>query len=344
MNLRASIRDAFGLEARAADGGTYTERVQAQIMADAAGSTDARALAVVEAVAGTFERALSLAEPRGRFADALRPHLGQIGRHLAARGEWVALIDVPDDGAGVRLMPAGSWDVRGGFDEGGWTYRLDLFGPSGNVTRLVPGGAVVHVRVNALAETPWHGRSALAAFPTTAKLAGRIEGAMSTEFNIPPGRTLALPGRWTPEQLDAVGGNLAARRLATLGTGGHSEGGGSRLHEYGPAPDDGAVGVRRDVRTEILAAYGLSAVLFEASGDGTAQREAWRRAGVAFQSYAAAIVREGRAKLADDLSLDLSAVATADVQGRSRAFKALTDAGMDAATAAHNAGIQSREG
>ena len=44
----------------------------------------------------------------------------------------------------VGLVPAGSWDVRGGWDPESWWYRLDLFGPSGNVSRLVPSASVVH--------------------------------------------------------------------------------------------------------------------------------------------------------------------------------------------------------
>ena len=60
------------------------------------------------------------------------------------RGESLFLIEI--NNAGLALRPAGSWDVRGGWDPSDWWYRLDLFGPSGNVTRLVPSASVVHLR------------------------------------------------------------------------------------------------------------------------------------------------------------------------------------------------------
>ena len=63
--------------------------------------------------------------------------LAMIGRALVRRGELVAMIDVsPDDGA-VTLAVAGTWDVRGGWRPESWRYRCDLFGPSGNITRLL---------------------------------------------------------------------------------------------------------------------------------------------------------------------------------------------------------------
>ncbi len=323
-------------------GKDYTEQATQQIVAEASGAfPDARALAVLEIVAGTFERALALGMVKGpgMFAEALQPHLGNIARELARRGEWAALIEVPGAGGGVRLVPAASWDVRGNWNEGDWFYRLDLFGPSGNITRLAPSAAVVHVRINTLADRPWHGRSALASFPATASLAARIEGLLATETRVPIGRSLTVNARLSPEQSTEAAVSMAKRRLSVLGAAGATESG-ARLHQYGPDPSENILKLRDTLRAEILAAYGLAETIFAPNGDGTAQREAWRRAGTSFRSYAAAIIREARAKLAPALDIDLSAVATADVQGRSRAFKALTDAGMEAANAAHNAGLE----
>ena len=332
-------------EVREKAGKSYAEQATEQILAEANGTfPDARALAVVEIVAGTFERALSLGMVTGpdMFAMALQPHLGSIGRHLARRGEWAALIDVPPEG-GVRLLPAGSWDVRGGWNEGDWYYRLDLFGPSGNITRLVPSAAVVHVRVNALADRPWHGRSALAAFPGTAKLAARIEGLLTTETRVPIGRALTVNGRVTPEQSAEAATDMARRRLSVVGTASAGSDGGARLHAYGPNPAESVLALRDTLRGEILAAFGLTEALVAPGGDGTAQREAWRRAGTSFQAYAAAVTREARAKLNPAIAIDLADVATSDVQGRARAFKALRDAEMSVADAAHNAGLEVTE-
>ena len=70
--------------------------------------------------------------------------LSLIARNLIRRGESLFLIEV--NNAGLALRPAGSWDVRGGWDPSDWWYRLDLFGPSGNVTRFVPADAVLHFK------------------------------------------------------------------------------------------------------------------------------------------------------------------------------------------------------
>ena len=59
------------------------------------------------------------------------------------------------EGGMVRLAPVGSWDVRGGPDERDWWYRVDVFGPSGNLTHFVPSGAVIHARYATDAARPW---------------------------------------------------------------------------------------------------------------------------------------------------------------------------------------------
>ena len=84
------------------------------------------------------------------------------------------MLDVsPLDGA-VALIPAGTWDVRGGWAPASWRYRLDLFGPSGNITRLLPADAVLHWRWNVDPVRPWHGQPALALASATAGTAVRV--------------------------------------------------------------------------------------------------------------------------------------------------------------------------
>ena len=58
-----------------------------------------------------------------------------IGRSLIRQGEILFAIEVRD--GRVMLLPAASWDVRGGHDPASWTYRLTLGGPS-RLTTLEP--------------------------------------------------------------------------------------------------------------------------------------------------------------------------------------------------------------
>ena len=101
--------------------------------------------AAVEAAAGLLGRSFASAKvtPDNELTASLSPSvLNLIGRDLIRRGESLWVIGV-SEGAVVSLHPAGSWDVNGdpvghGRGESGWYYRLDLFGPSSNVTRYLP--------------------------------------------------------------------------------------------------------------------------------------------------------------------------------------------------------------
>ena len=70
----------------------------------------------------------------------------------------------------VRLQPAGTWDVRGAPAETDWHYRVDEFGPSGNMSFFVSSASVVHARYAYEASIPWRGVGPL----QWAKLSGQL--------------------------------------------------------------------------------------------------------------------------------------------------------------------------
>ena len=170
---------------QAAPDGDYTDRVVADFEARATGGrAPASALAATEFAAGLLGRTLSRASVEGapdvRLA-VTGPLLALVGRALVRRGELLLLIDVsPDDGA-VTLAPAGSFDVRGGWRPESWRYRCDLFGPSGNITRLVGADSVCHFRWNVDPVRPWHGQPAIALASATASTAGEAEKSLQDE-------------------------------------------------------------------------------------------------------------------------------------------------------------------
>ena len=117
--------------------------------------------------AGAFVCRCKGVTPDNELTASLSPAvLNLIARDLIRRGESLWVIGV-SEGA-VSLHPAGSWDVRGdpvghGRGESGWHYRLDLFGPSSNVTRYLPASAVLHFRYSVdVASRPWQGLSPIA--------------------------------------------------------------------------------------------------------------------------------------------------------------------------------------
>ena len=118
----------------------------------------------------------------------------------------------------------------------------------------------------------------------------------------------------------------------------------------GPAPDDTfADALRSAVGRDICAAFGVPAALFEPKGDGSGQRESWRRFWLGtVQPLARLVEAECRAKLDPSCAITLDALRAADEDGRSRAvarraqaFKVLVETGVDRDEARNLAGLRS---
>ena len=177
-------------------GGGFTDLIVQALLNQAGGGTtaDPSATAALEAAAGSYARAFAVAtvEPNNAATRGLTPAvLSLMARDLIRRGESIHVIEVDRDG--VRLLPCGSWDVRGGPDPSSWRYRADVFGPSGNVTRHLPAAAVIHGRYSVDPARPWQGVSPLAWASLTGRLHASIEGALSDEAAGPRGHLLPVP-------------------------------------------------------------------------------------------------------------------------------------------------------
>ena len=174
----------------------FADTVVAALTAQAAGTVagDPSAIAALEAAAGLYAAAFAAAKltPRNPATAGLSPGCrALIARDLIRRGESVHQLEVQD--GGVRLRPVGSWDVRGGPDESAWWYRCDVFGPSGNETRFVPAGAVLHARYAVDAARPWYGIGPLGWARATGALAANLEGRLAEEAGGPVGHLLPVP-------------------------------------------------------------------------------------------------------------------------------------------------------
>ena len=174
----------------------FTDAIVAAIQAEAAGTTagDPGAIAALETAAGLYARAFAAADvsPMNERTRAITPaFLALVARQLIRRGESLHEINV--DAGGLALMPVGSWDVRGGPERPSWWYRLDLFGPSGNVTRLAPQDGVLHLQYAVDPARPWHGLGPLQWARQTGTLAANLELRLSEEAGGSVGHLLPIP-------------------------------------------------------------------------------------------------------------------------------------------------------
>ena len=350
-------------EKRAAQGGGsqggagFTDAIVRALLTQAAGGTtaDPSATAALEAAAGSYARAFAVAsvEPDTPATRALTPELlALMARDLIRRGEFVHVIEVGR--GGVRLTPAGSWDVRGRFDPVTWRYRCDLFGPSGNVTRNLPAAAVIHGRYSVDPARPWWGVSPLGWARLTGKLHANLEDAIADEAGGTRGYLLPIPqGPDTDDDTDPLAGlrkDIATLRGRTVLTETTSAGWGEgqmaapvadwRPQRIGANPPASLATLRTDSAMAVLAACGVSSDLF-VHGDAAGQRESWRRfLHGSVQPLGDLLAAELGDKLdVPGLRLTFDRLMASDLSGRARAFGSLVQGGMDKDRAARLAGL-----
>ena len=215
-----------------------------------------------------------------------------------------------------------------------WRYRCDLFGPSGNVTRNLPGAAVVHGRYSVDPARPWWGVSPLGWARLTGKLHANLEDAIADEASGTRGHVLPVPqGPDTDDDTDPLAdlrADIASLRgktvLAETTSAGWGEGQmAAPAADWRPvrlgfnAPASMAT-LRTDSAQAVLAACGCSADLF-AAGDAAGQRESWRRfLHGAVQPLADLLAAELAVKLdVPGLRLTFDRLFASDLSGRARA-------------------------
>ena len=331
----------------------FTDAVVAALTAQASGAAvgDASAIAALEAAVALYSRAFS-AVKLSPAVPALSPTcMALIARNLIRRGEDVHQLQV--DGGAIRLQPIGSWDVRGGPREADWWYRVDEFGPSGNLTHFVPAGAVLHVRYAVDSARPWYGIGPLGWARSTGTLAANLETRLGEEAGGPVGHVLPIPqdggDGGDTDQLAPFKADMAAAKgrtiLAETVASGWGEGKAAapmsdyKSQRFGASPPVSLPTLRTDAGLSVLSACGVPVSLVT-DADGTSQREAWRRFVMgAVEPLLGIVAQEVEAKLETRVTFDLSSLWAHDLAGRASSFKAMVTAGMDVERAAGLAGL-----
>lgn len=356
-------RPAPPVEKRQAGGAGFTEAVTRALVDQAAGRTvaTATATAALEAAAGCYQRAFMAAmiEPASMATAALTPAIrGLLARDLIRRGEAVHVIDV-DQAGRLTLTPAGSWDVRGDANPGAWWYRLDVFGPTGTVTRYLPSAAVVHARYSIDPARPWFGIGPMGWASLTGRLLAEIEAALADEAAGTRGHVLPMPqgpdgdgdADNTEDPQAQLRRDIAGLRgktvLVETTAGGWTEGriaapqADWKPQRIGANPPASLGMLRSETGLAVLAACGVPIDLL-APNAASQRRESWRQfLHGSVQPVAELLAAELAAKLdTPGLRFNFDTLMASDLSGRARALGSMVKAGVPLADARRLAGLE----
>lgn len=332
------------------------ENLLVDLAASEAGGAAVRATATaaMESCSGLLARSFAAAQVTApaQMTAALSPALlSMIGRQMIRSGEIVFLIDVA--GGRLRLYPSSHWTLVGAPDPDDWQYRVTMIGPTAHRTRQwVPAASVLHVRYQADPAAPWRGIGPIESAALAGKLSSHVTAALADEASGPRGSVLPLPvSNDDPttvalkKDLKVLRGSLApVLSTQTMAAGAPTPRDDWMQRRIGADPPPALVALLQHASNEIFSACGFSPALFVAQGEGTAQRESFRRAMHATIAPIGRIVQaELRDKLEPGITLNFDSLFAADLSGRARAFQSLVGGGMDPAKAAALSGLMAAD-
>ena len=350
------MRWPWGKNEKRQAGGGFTDALVAAIVARAGGASigEPNAIAPLEVAAGVWGRGFASAELTPMIPAVTPSVLASVGREFVRRGESVWSITVRR--GEIELRPAGSWDIAGGSNPKSWVYRLDLFGPSGNETRVYPAASVLHFRYASDPERPWHGISPLGYARATGKLAANLELRLGEEAGARVGYLLPVPADGgdgavgdplssLKADLGALAGNTALIETTSAGFGeGRAAAPQSdwKAQRMGASPPATLAELRGAAGVSVLSACGVPPGLASDRAEGSAQREAWRRFSVGtLQPVAGCVAEELADKLdAPGLRLSFESLGAADLAGKARAVGIFTKSGVPLTRALELAGLR----
>ena len=325
---------------------SLTDEIVARILSRSGGDTQAAPTqtAALESAAGLISRAFLSATvigPENRIANITPPCLAMIARALIREGEIVLALEV--DNGTVRLWPCADFDVFGYHDPSGWTYRVNLSGPSRVTTSYLSSASICHFMYSRDPERPWRGQGPInGSGRITGRLHAELETALSDEAAGTRGHLLPIPvDPAAPEdedQTDPLAGLKATiaglrGRLAVLET---SQGawGGDRADKpkndfkpqrLGADPPDVLASLRMDSAMSILTACGCPAALFDSKAPGTTLREGFRQFWTStLKPISMIIAHELSLKLDADISINFDLPAYIDMVGRASVVSKLS--------------------
>ncbi len=314
----------------------------------------ANATAAVEAAAWAYQSAFQAAKLDPKLPALSPSFLGDLVRQLVRHGQ--AIYEIGVSGGVIILRPATSWTITGGADEGAWVYRVERQGPTSSTSKTIPSAGVLHFRYATLPGRSWEGLGPLQFATATGTLAGVLEQRLGEEAGAPSALLLPIPGDGGDggegDPLAEMKSDLAKARgrpvvLKTTASGwGEGPAAAPRRDwaqsRIGAHPPDVLRSLRKDVIESLVTACGVPVSLVN-DGDGTGQRESWRRFVMGSCEPLSARIAEELSRKLDlaSLDFDFGSLWAHDVVGRTTAFQKLIAGGMAVEEAARLSGVLS---
>ena len=325
------IKQALGIEDR-----NYTTTVVDSLFSAATGSTSSArvsGIAALEAASGFVARCFSSARIEGSVP--ISPSvLEYIGHSMIRNGE--ALLWIRVRAGRLELLPIASFDVRGDYDPATWRYLIEMRGPSTTTRINAQEADIIHPKFSVDPNRPWCGVGPLQRAAIAGRLSAEVSSALMEESSMTRGAVLPMPtrGDGLPElkaDLKKLKGRVAfveAHDSTGYGDSRKTPGAGWDLKRIGANPPETLVKLHDQSTREVFAAIGLNPSLF-GDADGTALRESYRQAvHTLIQPLGLLVAAELSEKLETEISFDFSRIMAADIQGRARALKSLTESGV----------------
>lgn len=298
----------------------------------------------VSACVALWQNGFALAQVDG--TDMLdRRTMAMLGRSLALKGEFVALID------GDQLVPASDWDTRT-RNSRPTAYRLSVPEAGGGRNMTVLAGEVLHVRINTDSAAPWLGVSPLRTASLSAEMLHAVETALGEVFASAPLGSQVVPMPENPENNNTeIASSFVGKRGRVLlreSVAVTAAGGPTPQTDWRPAdltPDlekSLAAETLTAARESVAMAYGVLPALLNGQTTGQLVKTAQQHlAQWALQPLANLIAEEASEKLSGAVSIDVMTGTQAfDTGAAARSFQMLVqglamakDAGIDPAAA-----------
>ena len=327
----------------------YTDVVKG-LLSQATGEVTSGLTAAREICAGWWGRAFSSAtiKPAGIMADAIKLHLGFIGRQLVTSGEVVFALDFE---GGLVLIPASTVTVKGGPNPRSWVYELTLPGPSSTLTRKrVSAESILHITYSRSSSTPWQGVGPIERSRTTRQLLDNLEQALAREAGGAVGTLVPVPNVESTAKLQTdirkMKGEVTLVESTASGWGAGQTGAPQadyQLRRLGADPPATLPELRRQVEESTLAACGIPTSVLGAATANAAREQYRQFLHATIAPVADDVAAQIGAQIGSKISFDFSKLFASDLSGRARAFQSMVNGGMDVAKAATLAGLMESE-
>ena len=324
----------------------YTDAVARGLLSQASGEVTAGLTSAVEICVGWWGRAFSSAEvkPAGTLADALKLHLGFIGRQLVTSGEVVFALDFE---GGLILIPASTVTVKGGPNPRTWQYELTLPGPSSTLTRKrVSAESILHITYARSPSTPWQGVGPIEQSRTTRQLLDNLERRLAQEAGGAVGTLVPVPNVEASAKLQAdiraMKGETTLVETTAAAWGAGQQGAPHvdyQLRRLGADPPSTLPELRRQTEESVLAACGIPTSVLGAATSNAAREQYRQFLHGTIGPVADDVAAQIGAQLGSEISFDFSKLQASDISGRARAFQSMVGGGMDVSKAAALAGL-----